>query len=241
MNQIDLYQRLKTMAVRLEEHSWSNRRGSHFQSAIILKPALRKSLTDLLREFDYELSPEKLSKFKVAIGDKEHSLSIHGHEELTNVNLRLKKSYKSYMANLDEPAPAMLKLRKKRLDQSRSGIISQSNLALLELQFKEEMKRPFRDYILQRISQNGDKDAAKVFIEKLRTSQRCLITNFVTAQEVLWASLRRVGQKTEDLRLPEGVNVFLSQEDRSRPSGKVSALVAKAENRGWLYGDWVIV
>jgi hypothetical protein len=103
------------------------------------------------------------------------------------------------------------------------------------------MQRPFRDYILERLTKNGDLKAAHLFTAKLSTAERCLITNFATAPEVLWASLRRIGRKTQDLRLPEGVSVFFSHQDRTKPLGKVGPIVEKAKENGWLYGDWVLI
>ena len=241
MSESGLYRQLKAMAIRLEEHRWHNSRGEHSQVAIILKPELRPILAELLRDMGCELSTSERTVIRIETDKQPLQVSIHGHEEFTNVTLRAKRSYRSYMANLDEPNPEMIKLRRKRLKLSRNGENPHASSALLELNLNEEMKRPFRDYILERVTKNGDLEAAHRFTAKLRTADKCLITNFPTAAEVLWASLRRIGMKTQDLRLPEGVSVFMSHQDRTRITGKVGPLVEKAKENGYLYGDWVLI
>jgi len=235
-----LYQQLKAIAIQLEAHRWQNSRGEHFQAAIILMPEQRPILTDLMRNLGYQLSTSKRTIVRIEKKRLPLQIFIHGHEEFTNVSLRTKRSFRSYIANLNEPNPQMLQLRRKRLELSRKGEISTSP-TLLEHNLNEEIQRPFRDYILERITKNGDLEVAHRFTAKLRTADKCLITNFVTAGEVLWASLRRIGQKTQDLRLPEGVSVFISHQDRTRTLGKVAQILEKAQENGTLYNDWVLL
>lgn len=239
MSDSGLYQQLKAMAIQLEEHRWHNSRGEHFQAAIILKPDLRPILADLLRGLGCELSTSERTVLRVETDTQ--PLSIHGHEEFANVTLRTKRSYRSYMVNLDEPNPEMIKLRRKRLELSRKGELPHTSPSLLELNLKEEMQRPLREYILERVTKNGDLETAQRFTAKLRSAESCLITNFATAPEVLWASLRRIGRKTQDLRLPEGISVLMSHNNRTRMVGKVGPLVEKAKENGCLYGDWVLI
>ena len=123
-----LYQPLKAMAIQREEHRWYNSRGEHFQAALILKPELRPILADLLRGMGCELATCERTVLRVESDTQQLPLSIHGHEEFANVTLRTKRSYRSYMVNLDEPNPEMIKLRRKRLELSHLEFVCESEV-----------------------------------------------------------------------------------------------------------------
>ncbi|MBX9703402.1 MAG: hypothetical protein K2X39_04550 [Silvanigrellaceae bacterium] len=231
---------LKTMAIRFEDHSWTNSRGKNSQSALIFKPEDKEKIFSLVKErVSDDIDFAKDFDFWIEENNKKFHYYFYGLEIFQRVSLSKKKTYKSYIADLDAPIRERINYLKAELRKSREGKIFGRPPLLIEELLKQAEQKTLRQYIEESLKHFSDKEYQAFRIALLK-SQKCLISNFLSAPEYLWGNLVKNKNNTEYKRLSMGINLFFSNEINEKNTGKISKIIEASIKNELALGDYFL-
>jgi hypothetical protein len=239
---IDLLSLLKTIAIRFEDHSWTNSRGTSSQSALIFKPDDKEKIFSLIKDRsidDINFNFDKNFDFFVEENNKKYHYFFYGLDIFQRVSLTRKKTYKSYIADLDAPIRERINYLKSELRRSREGKISGRPPLLIEELLKQAEQRTLRQQIEEGLNKFSEMEYQK-FIKTLSKSKKCLISNFLLAPEYLWGNLIKKQNDSEYRRLPLGISLFFSNEINMKHTGKIFKLIDAAIKNELALGDYFL-
>jgi hypothetical protein len=234
----DLLGQLKAKAIKAEELRWKNSRREVLQVGLVFRPEELQDVLDLIKKIGFQGEKKDL-EFTIPVAGHPTRFFLHAESIFERVSLSRKKSFKSYRASLDAPVPERVNYLKAALKKSRAGQLPGRPPALLEELIKEAGKETLRSKIARKINKLP-KEQAAALRHRLSTAQHCLITNYQSAPENLWATLR--GEtRSRQRRLPNGVSIFFSRERSGRSIGRVGKEIDKAKSEGRVIGEYVLL
>lgn len=234
----DLLGLLKAKATKAEELRWTNSRREVLQVGLVFRPEDLQAVLDLVNKPGIRGEKKDL-EFTAPVAGHPTRIYLHAESIFERVSLSRKKSFKSYRTSLDAPVPERVNYLKAALKKSRAGQLPGRPPTLLEELIKEAGKDTLRSKIARKIDKLP-KERAEILHHHLSTAQHCLITNYQSAPENLWATLRGETQSRQ-LRLPNGVSIFFSRERSDRNVGRVGKEIEKAEREGRVIGEYVLL
>ena len=230
---------LKSKAIRFEDHSWTNSRGTQFQSALIFKPESKEEIFSLIRSKNDGVFDENTNyDFFLEMRNIKYHFYYYGEKIYQRITLSRKKAYKSYIADLDAPARERINYLKAELRKAREGKIIGRPALLIEELLKQAHQKTLRQQIEDTIGKESEKN--KLFRNKLNDSSKCLVTNFLSASDYLWINTKDENGKTIQKRLGLGISLLFSYEQYSNSSYEVAKKVTTAQEKGWVFGDYVL-
>jgi len=234
----DLLEQLKAKAAKAEELRWRNSRREVVQVGLVFRPDAFQDVLDLLQMAGIA-GEEKDIEFTASVDAQLTKFFFHAGSIFERVSLSRKKSFKSYQASLDAPAPERINYLKAELKKSREGRLPGRPPTLVEKLIKEASKETLRSKILHKI-EGLPEEQALALQKHLATAKECLVTNYSSAPENLWATLRGETQSRQ-LRLPNGVSIFFSRERSDRTDGRVGKIIEIAMKEGRMIGEFVLL
>jgi hypothetical protein len=239
---LDFLSLLKSKAIRFEDHSWTNSRGTNSQSALIFKPQDKEKIFFLIKErisneIDFNIAKD--FDFWIEENTKKSHYFFYGLEVFQRVSLSRKKTYKSYIADLDAPIRERINYLKAELRKSREGKILGRPPLLIEELLKQAEQRTLRQQIEETLNKFSDMEYQE-FRQALLKSKKCLISNFLSAPEYLWGNLIKIQNDLEYKRLPIGISLFFSNEINEKHTGKIFKLIDASMKKELALGDYFL-
>ncbi|KAB8033588.1 hypothetical protein [Fluviispira multicolorata] len=242
MNNTSLLSLLKSLSYRFEEHKWTNTRGEIFQAALLFKPEQKEEVFSIIKnEFNdgYDKNENFTFFYLEKNQNKKQKFFYNGKDIYDRISLSKKKTYKSYIADLDAPVRERINYLRAELKKARDGKIIGRPPLLIEELLKQAEKRTLR----QHIEENLDKLPIKEYKEfriKIKNSNKCLVTDYLDAPEYIWANMKKNNNLIEYNRLQIGVNLFFSLDKNDRNNSKVSNLIKQAIKDNSIFKDYIL-
>jgi hypothetical protein len=239
-NDIEFLSLLKSKAIRFEDHSWTNSRGTQFQSALIFKSEDRQEIFLIIENLLCNENFEVNKNFSFILKEKENKKHFYyyGEKIFQRITLSKKKAYKSYIARLDSPVRERINYLKAELRKAREGKTVGRPPLLIEELLKQAKQKTLREHIEDSLEKDLEKNL--LFRNKLKESSECLVTNFLTAPYSLWMNTKDENNKTIQKRLGMGISILFSNEQYLNKSYEVARKVTTALEKGWILGDYVL-
>jgi hypothetical protein len=237
---MDFLSLLKSKAIRFEDHSWINSRGTQFQTALIFKSddkqVIFSLIENLLSNADFDVN--KNFGFFLEERDNKKHFYFFGEKIFQRITLSKKKAYKSYIAELDSPVRERINYLKAELRKAREGKTIGRPPLLIEELLAQAKQKTLRQHIEDSLEKNSEKNL--LFRNKLKDSTECLVTNFLSAPDSLWMNTKDENNKTIQKRLGMGISILFSNEQYLNKSYEVAKKVTAALEKGWVLGDYVL-
>ena len=235
---------LKSKAIRFEDHSWTNSRGTQFQSALIFKPESKEEIFSCI-ENEYNNNDEFIDinqTFDFFIQNKDDKIHFYfyGLENFQLVSLSKKKNYKSYIADLDAPVRERINYLKAELRKARAGKIFGRPPMLIEELLKQAEQKTLRQQIEEKLNKHPIKELDN-FKRTLSATKKCLISNYLNSPQTLWGNFIKDNRISEYRKLPIGINLFFSYEKDARCNSKISKLIESAIKNDLAFDDYFLL
>jgi hypothetical protein len=222
---LDFLSLLKSKAIRFEDHSWTNSRGTNYQSALIFKPEIKEEIFYYIENKIIDIIDIDINKnFNFFIEEKHIKTHFYfsGLEIFQNVSLSKKKNYKSYIADLDAPVRERINYLKAELRKARAGKIFGRPPLLIEELLKQAEQKTLRQQIEEKLNKYPKKELDH-FKSILSTAKKCLISNYLNSPQYLWG------------------NLFFSFERDARCNSKISKLIESAIKSDLAFDDYFLL
>ncbi len=243
MNNTSLLSLLKSLSYRFEEHKWTNTRGDIFQAALLFKPEQKEEVFNIIKNElndDYDKN-ENFTFFHLEKNqNKKQKFFYNGKDIYDRISLSKKKTYKSYIADLDAPVRERINYLRAELKKAREGKIIGRPPLLIEELLKQAEKKTLRQHIEESLDKL-QKDEYKEFQIKIKNSNKCLVTDYLDAPEYIWANMKKNNNLIEYNRLQIGVNLFFSLDKNNKCNSKIFKLVEHAKENRSIFQDYILL